>query len=343
MLELSNKTPFAVALVPASDKDDADFAVVMVKATFGWDHTGVLVPSEEQVPVLLADEHWGEPGTSSLKYASDVCPRKVGTDIALIGRAFAPPRGARSVEVTLRVGQIRATVRVFGDRHYYRGLVGWEISEPAMFSEMPLVFERAYGGVDSSQKPPVGEQRNPVGRGFSAHGAPEQLDGLPLPNLESPEELITAWDSRPAPRAFGFLDRSWAPRDKYAGTYDARWRKERCPLLPSDFDDRFYNAAHPSLIHPGPLVGGETVQATGVSARGGVAFTLPRYHITADTRIRGDRRRNTLSLDTLVIEPDLSRATLTWRAAIPCTRRFLDIENVTLRAEEGERPARARA
>ncbi|WP_437723764.1 DUF2169 family type VI secretion system accessory protein [Sorangium sp. So ce861] len=343
MLEILNKTPFAVGLIPASDKNDADIAVVIVKGTFGWDHTGVLLAAEEQKGVVYADQHWGDPGASSLKYASDVCPRKPGADVALIGKAYAARRGASMVDVTLRVGQMKSTLRVFGDRHWYKGSVGWAASEPKRFSEMPLTFERAYGGVDTSDpERPASEPRNPVGQGFSARGAPEQLEGLPLPNLESPDELITAWDSRPAPLAFGFVDRSWMPRARFAGTYDQRWKKERCPLLPTDFDDRFHQAAHPSLIYPMPLVGGEVVQATGASPRGSVSFTLPRLHVTAEARIRGERHSATLALDTLVIEPELDRVTLTWRTAIPCTRRFLYLESVVVRAEEGGRMTRRR-
>ncbi len=339
MLEILNKTPFRAAIVPVTDKDDHDFAVVVLKGAFLWDRTGVAVPADEQVEIAYGDEYWGEPGQSSVKYASDVCLRKPGADVALIGKVYAP-RGATSLDVGLRVGQAKAALKVFGDRHWYRGLVGWEVSEPKKFTEMPLVYERAYGGADTTDpEQPANDPRNPVGRGFSARG--EGLEGAPLPNLEAPESLISSWDSRPAPRTFAFVDRSWSPRVEHAGTYDERWKKERCPLLPSDFDDRFHQAAHPSLIYPGLLAGGEVVQATSVSPAGGVSFTLPRYHVTADTWIRGERRTDTLSLDTVVIEPDLDRVTLTWRAAIPCTRKFLFIDGVALRAKEGDaRPRR---
>jgi hypothetical protein len=36
-------------------------------------------------------------------------------------------------------------------------------------------------------------------------------------------------------------------RLKHAGTFDRRWEEERHPLLPTDFNTRYWNGAHPAL------------------------------------------------------------------------------------------------
>ncbi len=68
---------------------------------------------------------------------------------------------------------------------------------------MPLVYERAYGGVDAKSEDydKDWDWRNPVGTGYaiSSHNAA----GLCLPNIEDPNDLIRSWKDRPAPAGFG--------------------------------------------------------------------------------------------------------------------------------------------
>jgi hypothetical protein len=310
--------------------------VVVIKATFQWNDAGAVTLAEEQLPVLHADVFHGEPGVSSLRYAAEVCLRKPGTDVALVGQAYAPGRGATQVDVGLRVGPVQAALRVFGDRQWTRSVGTWRISSPLPFRTMPLGYERAYGGADTTHQDAAkhaGEARNPVGTGFCAHGSAERLEGLRLPNLEAIDAPINHWKDRPAPVGFGFIGRDWEPRCRYAGTYDARWEKERSPLLPLDFDDRHHSAAHPSLVCPGYLVGGEPVRALNVTAQGNLAFALPRYELSVEARLQGKLLQPRPVLDTVVLEPDERRLLLTWRASLPCTRKLLYLEHVTVRAQ----------
>lgn len=336
MLEVRNRTAFAAALAPATDKDGSDWAVVVVKGTFGGIDAGKLAVADEQVPVFQADECHGEPGKSSIKYALDVCLRKPGTDVALVGQAYAPGSGATEVDVGLKVGPLRSIVRVLGDRVWYRGVTGWQPSSPRPFQTMPLVYERAFGGTDTTGGDPSRtpmEPRNPVGLGFAAEGNAKRLDGLPLPNLERPDALISSWQDRPEPAGFGFIGCHWEPRCRYGGTYDERWKRERAPLLPDDFDDRYHNAAHPSLISPRHFEGGEAVRVVNASPKGQLDFGLPRYQVRIEARLQGKVVEAVPVLDTVVIEPDASRVVLTWRAAVPCTRKFLYLEHVTVTAK----------
>jgi hypothetical protein len=337
MLEVQNRTPFTVQVAPAQDIAGADFAVVVIKGTFSWENRGALAVSEEPVPVLHADVFSGETDTSSIRYAADVCLRKRGTDVALVGQAYAPEgRVTTHVDVGLRVGPVTSALRVFGDRHWSRVLGIWRISPPVPFDRMPLIYERAYGGVDTTHPDAAkhaGEMRNPVGTGFCSHRSSQRLEGLPLPNLEALDARIEHWKDRPAPVGFGFIGRGWEPRCRYAGTYDARWERERAPLLPLDFDERYYSAAHPSLVCQGYLVGGEPVHCINVTPGGTLAFALPRYKLSVDARLQGKLLQQAPVLDTVVIEPDERRLLLTWRTAIPCTRKFLYLERVVVEAQ----------
>jgi len=139
---------------------------------------------------------------------------------------------------------------------------------------MDLVYERAFGGFDK----PAGMycKENHVGTGFIGKRTAERVEGLKLPNLEEPRNLINAWNSRPRPAGFGFYGRGWAPRLAYAGTYDDKYMKERHPLLPADFSFRFFNGAHPDLQVGGYLRGDEEVDLLNICPEASrVHFRLP--------------------------------------------------------------------
>ena len=45
------------------------------------------------------------------------------------------------------------------------------------------------------------------GTGYVAGRGSELLEGMALPNLEDPNDLISGWKDRPAPAGFGFVGR----------------------------------------------------------------------------------------------------------------------------------------
>ena len=79
-MELVNPTPFAAQPAAVADLDGAEYLVVMVKATYVLDGDGGMAPADAQRGVELADVFTGEPGASSLAYASDLAIRKEDFD-----------------------------------------------------------------------------------------------------------------------------------------------------------------------------------------------------------------------------------------------------------------------
>jgi hypothetical protein len=337
MLEIKNHTYFETGLAPATATDGLEYAVFAVKGTFAIpDGDGDKSDpqfAEVQQPVLPMDEHFGEPGFSSVKYEMDSCLRKPGTDVVLVGSA-RPRVTARLADVGLQVGPVKKVVRVFGDRRWGRNLGRWRMSDPEPFDEMPLVYERAFGGTDEThknEKKHKFDPRNPIGTGFAARRTSDKLAGMLLPNLEDPLDLIGSWKDRPEPAGFGFTGRHWQPRVKFGGTFDEVWQKERCPFLPADFDDRFFNGAARGLVTRTHLQGGEPVRVVNASAQGELRFSLPRRRFEITALIKGELQEYPYVLDTVVIEPDENQMILTWRATIPCPRAFLYIDHVRLR------------
>jgi hypothetical protein len=334
---MANRTQYVAGIAPSMDKTGLDWGHVVVKGTFTLSGKAPPVPAQEQLPLWAGDQPLGDdPATSSIRYASDLGPAKTGTDIALLGHAYAPGGRSKSCDVGLQVASAQKVLRVFGERRWYRSVVSWVATAPIDFDRMPLVWERAYGGKDDSHPDPskhAVEQRNPVGTGFAASDSKARLEGLALPNLEDPRHPITAWNQRPTPVCLGFLGPHWLPRRSFAGTYDAAWQKQRLPLLPLDFDERFHNVATPELAVRPHLVGGEQVAAVGVSPDGPLSFALPREALSVSVWLRGKPSRHRPVLDTVVIEPDERRVSLTWRASFPCPRQFLQVEAVVVDRE----------
>src|SRR5262245_55817420 len=248
MLQLVNITPFQAERVIQLDQDGNQIWVVVVKATYLINGQGELELHAEQEPVCLVPRYSGEPGKSSLLRECEAVFEHPGTDIILNATAHAPRRIPIEVlDVVISVGQIQTTLRVFGDRYWKSGLYGTRATSPEFFTEMPIVYENAFGGADSvdpESKKTVVETRNHIGRGMALKAI--HLADQRLPNIEDPNDLIKSWRGRPYPVGFGAIPSSWSPRKEYAGTLDEAWYRERAPLWPVDYDPRYHQSAHPA-------------------------------------------------------------------------------------------------
>ena len=81
MWHLTNRTPFAVGRNWIRDQDGVHWWLVAIRATYYVDPGGRLTLFDEQVPPVLAPEHFGEPGRSRLRHDSDLLEVKPSTDI----------------------------------------------------------------------------------------------------------------------------------------------------------------------------------------------------------------------------------------------------------------------
>ena len=337
MLQLDDQTPFVSALSLFPNPEGVDTLYLTTKATFSIGSR--LEVAEGQLPLTLVDEYWGEPGQSSLKYASDLHLSKPSTDIVLVGSAHAPNgRPVTKLGVELSVGPVEKAIQVVGDRAWTGSLLGPSTSRPAPFERMPLVWERAFGGVHRSKSKERKAEEvalNPLGRGFRVRRRRSELKGDFAPNLYDPKD-----PKRPA--CFGFVAPDWEPRRSYAGTYDATWAKARAPYLPDDFDARYFNTAAADLICPAYLKGGEPVSMTNLSPRAQWNFELPTVEFHAVANLSGRSEGLTPCLETVLLEPDEERMSLVWRAALTCDKESLAIEEVSVALSElvvdGRRP-----
>lgn len=335
MWALRNRTPFAAERAFVRDKNGAEVFVVAVKATFGIDDDGGVSVAEAQEPVRPAPVYRGEPGASSLLYEADLILAKPSTDVLVHGHAYAPGGvPATRVEVSLRVGSMIKRALVIGDRTWVKGIAGVRLTDPEPFERMPIQYERAFGG--SAGEGDV-EAKNPVGVGF-AREAPD-LAGKKAPNVEAPDEPLRSWNDRPAPVGFGPIAREWWPRAALAGTYDEKWQRERMPLPPLDYDERFAQCAPADQQVPGYLRGGEIVELRNMTPGGLLRFTIPSVALRFASRLGGKTRLHGGNLHTVIVEPDERRVILVWHAAVPCHHTLYTLRRTTVSLEPAEATA----
>ena len=329
MWQLDNRTPFAAERGWVRGRDGTEIWLVVVKASFDIRDDGGTPVAAAQPTVQRLPAYHGEPSHSSLRYDADLVLTKVATDITVVGHAYAPAgMTVTHIDAGFKVGPVQKLVRVFGDRTW--GALGASEAQP--FQKMPLVYERAYGGVDARSSTPERDWdgRNPVGTGYATSA--RNAVGLKLPNVEDPKALIKAWDDRPAPAGLGAIASHWQPRIGLAGTYDERWQQTQAPLLAADMDEHWYQCAPPDQQASGFLRGGEAVILHNLSPRGRLQFALPALHLALETCFYDGSRHTheAPQLHSVILEPDLPRLSLVWHTALPCHHKVHKLQSTQI-------------
>src|SRR5579864_375942 len=187
----SNRTPFLAELFVFTDKDGCKHCIVVVKATFNVGADGKCLPACEQTPFVYVDQHYGDPGTTAIRYETDFMQPKLYADILLNADAVATNgRPVTTLEVGLLGPGFSKRAVVTGDRIWEQGWLGIQASAPLPFVSMPLVWHHAFGGSDQSHKSISkngAELRNLVGTGFHLNSKSESIVGKRLPNIEQPD------------------------------------------------------------------------------------------------------------------------------------------------------------
>lgn len=196
---------------------------VIGKATFALVEDGAMTPVAPE-PVLAAEVHHGNLPNRSIRYAADTAPRLDRVDVLLTGHAYAVEGRTTEMQVRLAVHD--------GDR----ALLDKRLLavDPAGFTKMPLVYERALGG--------IGQPDNPLGR--------------EVPTLVDPA-------SPAVPAGLGPIARGWQARRKLLGNTARKAVDAEIADLPDDFDFTYFQAAPADQRIPA-LSGHEQILLEGV-------------------------------------------------------------------------------
>ncbi|MCE5248701.1 DUF2169 domain-containing protein [bacterium] len=206
-------------------------------------------------PMLLDEKDFMEAAGNELGKTDilDMSMPKPHGEALLSGKCHAPEgKHLPASQVRFRVGTIDKTLNVFGNRFWKRagGAVD-VVTDPEPFAAMPVTYENAFGGPDF--------KKNPAGKGMAPVVMKNGNRVYPLPNIETPNQLIGATSDRPDPAGFGPLDPGLPRRTKKLGTFDDEWRQDSWPYYPKDLDWSYFNAAPPDQWIDGYFSGNERV------------------------------------------------------------------------------------
>ena len=349
-MSASTSLPEIHAVVQGKDDQGQPIFSVLVKRTYDIRPDGRVVRAEKTRPLVRVDQYYdeGDPDWATVKHETDFAPFKMATDVVVIGKAFAPGgQPVPQLDATVEVAKRRKTVRVTGDRHcLYRPNASPAFSEPVPFTEMPLQYDRAYGGRDTRSNPeePFYYPRNHSGVGVVLRNSRDTVEGLLLPNVEDPADLLTPervafdkperWGDQPLPDGLGWFGRTWYPRCSFTGAIpayvgiDATLREEKLGLVPKgqialfrqfklpSLDARFHNGASRGLVLP-YLSGRETFRLTNLTPTSSLAFQLPGEPPSIRLDIGLGENELTPFLHTVSVRLEDMQVDLVWRGAHP--------------------------
>ena len=323
-MELVNPTPLpGLAFRQFDMQGDLD-CVVTLRGTFAHVQNGAAAWHEDQMPLQWQDVYEGDPHETPMLHQSDLVPEKTGTDVTFLGSSHAPNGPAAAWSCGLEIGPLHKVLHVSGSRHWHpviraarwpfrrdEAVTGWRLGSPEEAHIVPVDWRRSAGGHDAFGTGDA-DADNTIGCGRL--GPPEAWRNQPVPAPQIGAELGIA--PTDAPAGLGPVPPFWRPRARHAGTYDAAWQASRRPLLPKDFDPRFWQCAPEDQIARPFLRGDERYRLTNLhpdhpEASGrlpGLGFAV-RVDDRPSVRLNLDGVQFDWRTDALIL--------LTWRARFP--------------------------
>ncbi|MDO5605866.1 MAG: DUF2169 domain-containing protein [Paracoccus sp. (in: a-proteobacteria)] len=336
MWQLVNRTPFEATGTFARDAAGAEFWCSAVVAEF--------VPRDQRVCILvpkvqtrLVPEFSGAEA-DVLAHDADLAPFRPQTDVIVLGDAIAADgRPAAELPVALSLGKLSRQLRVTAPARLVRGFWGWQREEGDPVARVATGWEMALGGRDPFAEEDDGDgicPDNPPGKGWSRNlGRAARGDMIELSQIRhaAADDEADPLQLLAGPAGMGFVHPAWGGRARFAGSYDEEWRAATAPLLPADFDSRFYQAAPSAQVYPGDVLGGEPVTLTGMREEGPWSFRLPQIVMAQDCRIAGRTETTRMRLVSVQIDAGAGRLRMVWNAATRCTGRDHRLERTVLR------------
>ena len=285
-----------------------------------WDPPPPAIPVEEAEQLDFAgDTTFLDDLGRSLEYGGDLSPYKGRPEFLVYGHCYQPGgKNAPTCPVAVAVGDLRKRLLVSGAREWLpAGEDDLRVSSPVPFTEMPLRWELAYGGLT--------DPKNPMGKGQElglptdpVPADPQSPSFRQVPNIEYPSETISQPSDRPDPAGLGPLLPHWLPRATAAGKRDQRWATFRAPLPPQDYSPLFHNLAPADQHFPNELDGTEPIRLENLHPKHPLLeASLPRLRLRMFVAQVTEQRilfhEAPLRLDTIHLFPEKERLVLLWR------------------------------
>lgn len=299
-MKLDNDTPYAARMFRGEPEPDIMLGTVLVQVAYRVGDRGEMMFCPAEDAVIREEAEVAPLGI----LPSDQVPYRSGVDVFVHGQAYAPRgRPTEAMVVGMKLGSFSHELLVVGDRTWEQDGVA---SRPKPFTTMPLVYERAYGGLAHYREAQVAFPDNPEGRGYVCEAV--AAAGTALPNVEDPNARIKSWRDQPTPRG-------WAPLPPQTGLH---LRRSVQVLDLNNYTYRFtkhaFSCAHPDLTLDA-LEPGSTGILSGVTPSGVFRFSVPRLSLKVDVQL-GDKAFELVPrFDTLALFPEDGRVVASFRTS----------------------------
>jgi hypothetical protein len=238
---------------------------------------GQLTESNQQIP--LVEEPAFESDEGVLVHDTDLLLNRTQTDVIVQGHAYAHA-GRAAYDAGISIGPFVRMLRVNGDRRVEPRADGLRFTAPQPADKIPLVWERAYGGIDEVARRTMGDPlqaeqeaagmpadprfglyaypRNPMGCGYLLAPTTEAVEACRLPNFEDPAALLTPatlpmgeltrWPDGPPVASLGWLSYAYFPRSAQIGLPPRIYEFDR--IAPQRFAEVRAKILRPASVRP---------------------------------------------------------------------------------------------
>lgn len=305
-MEVVSLSPLPTGSLLWRPRADRWALTVVCKATFTL-APGVSALCPEQDPLRERDEHFDGDPRRSVRASADLVPYKLRADVVLVGSAYAPQRKpVRALVARLLVGDLDKAVEVWGARLWAHD---GSMREGSRWTQMPLRYERAALG-----------EWNPVG--VDPGGGVDLYGQRAVPNLQPPGLHLADPSQGVPPIGFGPIAASWPQRRGRLGPRAAAGREEELLAEPlEDVDLAFFQVAPLDQQLPALRPDERLVLENLHPEHPRLVTNLPGLRPVAMLDAGGaPPAALPLLADTLWIDTDRGRCTLTWRGRLALER-----------------------
>lgn len=269
------------------------YATIILKASFSFANDSVMPLCGQKPALRRHEEHHEHNPMRSIRAPSDWVPFLNKVDILFSGSAHAP-RGTSTAALPVRLSIGRAEdgqISVVFDKQLLARSVSKDGGSGPPFERMPIIYERAFGG--------IGHLLNPIG-------------------TQNPTIVYIAPEAKELPAGFGPISSRWPSRKKRLQGHTLRPLEDPLLELPAEFD-AFYFQSAPDDQRLDYLAGDEIILLEHLHAE----------HPELEMRLPGARalyrvvtaagmsKPVGLNPDTLFIDGDAQTCTLTYRGYFP--------------------------
>lgn len=289
------------------DENGHEVWVVSVKRV--WSFTQQQWLAADDIEIYDDPLYAGEPGFSALVHDHEFPIYRQNTDVIVSGKARAyAKRPVTSMECRVLLdGHIDKTLVVQGPRDWieHGGSVTVSLAKDFVTREMDYRF--ALGG---------DEARNRLGGGVASNN--RDLLNQAVPSVFYPKEDWGADTKKVRVAGFGPLPPFFQQRYQWAGTFDEQWQESRRPLLPLDFDRRYYQCAPEDQQCKGYLQGGERLMLSGFNHDDILSFRFPKQRYLASAHFNDEVLQQPLELYTVFVDTEQQTLSLTYTTSFAC-------------------------